>query len=97
LLGGLGTSGRRLATGLMSALLDGGEVEGRGGLVDREGFVLDHPEKSLKTGVLDRIGGRTAKHDDPPRSSHLAQTPFEPTKIRRVLLLTFNHARMWRH
>jgi hypothetical protein len=63
-LGGLGTLGCRLlakkashfATGLMSALLDGGEVERSGGLVDREEFVLDHPEKSLKTGVLGRIG-----------------------------------------
>jgi hypothetical protein len=63
-LGGLGTLGRRLlaeqashlATGLMSALLDGGEVDPRGGLVDREEFILDHPEKSLKTGVLGRIG-----------------------------------------
>jgi hypothetical protein len=73
-LGGLGALGRRLlaeqashlATGLMSTLLDGGEVECRGGLVDREEFVLNHPEKSLKTGILGRIGRRTAKHDDPP-------------------------------
>jgi hypothetical protein len=73
-LGGRGASGRRLlakqashlATGLMSALLDGGKVERCGGLVNREEFFLDHPEKPLKTGILGRIGGRTTKHNDPP-------------------------------
>jgi hypothetical protein len=50
----------------MSALLDGGEVQRRAGLVNREEFFLDHPEKALKTGVLGRIGRRCAEHDDPP-------------------------------
>jgi hypothetical protein len=55
-----------LASGLMSAVLDDGEVERRGGLVNGGEFFRDHPEKSLKTGVLGRIGRRSLEHDDPP-------------------------------
>jgi hypothetical protein len=73
-LGGLGAlrrgllaeQARHLATGFVSALLDGGEVEPRTRLIHREEFFLDHREKSLKTGILGRIGRHTAKHDDPP-------------------------------
>jgi hypothetical protein len=73
-LGGLGALGCRLlgeqarhsTTGLMSPLLDRGEVEPRGRLVDREELLGNHPEELLKTGVLGRIGGRTTEHDDPP-------------------------------
>jgi hypothetical protein len=73
-LGRLGALGRRLlaeqashlATSVMSALLDSGEIDPCSGLVDCEEFILNHPEKSLKTGILGRIGRRAAKHDDPP-------------------------------
>jgi hypothetical protein len=50
----------------MSAVLDGGKVECRGGLINREEFFLDHLEKLLETRVLGRIGRRSAEHDDPP-------------------------------
>jgi hypothetical protein len=50
----------------MGAVFDGGKVQCRSGLINREEFFLDHPEKPLKTGVLGRIGRRSAEHDDPP-------------------------------
>jgi hypothetical protein len=55
-----------LAAGFVSTLLDGSEVEPRTRLINREEFFLDNPDKSLKTGILGRIGRRAAKHDDPP-------------------------------
>jgi hypothetical protein len=64
--GPLGKQACRFTSGLMSPLPDRGEVEPRGRLFHRQELFGNHSEKLLKTGILGRIDGRTAKQDDPP-------------------------------
>jgi hypothetical protein len=56
--GGLFTKlARHLPAGIVSAVLDRGEVEIRRGTVGPEEFVRARCDKLLETGVLGRIGG----------------------------------------